>query len=121
MTVPDAKVSFDYSGLKASPATAGNVPQPGRGRPPTGRGRIPFWWREDIAAQRPGGAQFSPAPQRPFEASAAFERMTGAIPGAAGKYPVTSYTFNVNGTFLSHQEMMDTALRQAAHKTKHKR
>jgi len=73
--------------------------------PPGSGGKIPFWWREDQAAALPGRARAIPADQ------------VGMYRPQTGEMTV----INVNGTFLTPQEMMDAALRKASHKLKHKR
>lgn len=58
-----------------------------------------------------------------YEAMAAAYARQGWTPGKTGGFEPTgnSYTFNVNGTFLTHEEAMMAAMRQAAHRTKNKR
>lgn len=115
MSVPDATVKFDYSGLKAAPEEDTTKPAPKapppkygpHGKPPPkgSRGDIPFWWKEDQSMMLPGRVSTIPIEQR------------GMISPQTNQQVV----FNVNGTFLTYQEMMDAALRQAKHKLKHTR
>ena len=103
MTVPDATVKFDYSGLKAQPdtKTEPKPPKPKLGHHPKGQPAV----EEGQNVYIPGRVSTIPVTQRGM-----YSPQTGA-----------TQVFNVNGIFLTYEEMLDVMMRKAKHKLKHTR